>query len=226
MVQHTAHHASTASVDGPSAQANSATSNTGVLRASFAASAASPSSCTWHPDYFVYSCPEGTRWPDVLPFTSKLEWHGEPSNFGGYTWRRSALGVEVYFNDLPAIGDRPATRYCFSDRLEGRFNVRISASAMACLMAYRLVKDWQEFASWVMQKGYRFTRVDIAIDDKAGLIQRGQVLDCLANHHLTSRFRQYGNVRRARIGQELGDNGETIYIGSKTSDAKTWFNGT
>ncbi len=89
-------------------------------------------------------------------------------------------------------------------------------------LSQELISDWtyQKFhdvATWVFEKHGHFGRIDVALDDRNGVIDVDRIYAAVKAGHCVSHFRQ----SRLISGLDLGpgsDTGKTLFMGSRQSD--------
>jgi DNA relaxase NicK len=89
-------------------------------------------------------------------------------------------------------------------------------------LSQELISDWtyqkfQQVTTWVLAKQGHFGRIDVALDDRSGVIDVDRIYDAVVKGHCVSHFRQ----SRLIAGLDLGsgsDTGKTLCMGSRQSD--------
>lgn len=100
-----------------------------------------------------------------------------------------------------------------ADRPEMGIHVRLNPSSLH-LTGFTALG----LLNYVLDKGGKITRLDIAFDDMAGLLDMQQMYEKLLSGSVTTRFRKVARVQ----GTEIGHNrpiGDTINIGARASQA-------
>ncbi len=78
------------------------------------------------------------------------------------------------------------------------------------------IKDWREFFARLLEFGCKFTRVDIAQDDRSGWLDLEQIGQAVRDRAFTSRFRR-GQEIIAWNNDAAKDGGRCFYFGSAAS---------
>jgi phage replication initiation protein len=102
---------------------------------------------------------------------------------------------------------------------DSRPEAHIDLSAMALGLLGGEKETIFKLIKWVFSLGGHLTRLDVSFDDKAGLVTVGEVKRALEDNDAVTRWRKWGDVDSSEIGKKAGSSGETVYIGSKKSDA-------
>jgi len=77
-------------------------------------------------------------------------------------------------------------------------HVQVTGSGWAQLLAEAPDGACQQFLSSLLAEGVHFTRVDVALDDRAGVLSMDKILRCVKQGHFVSRFRQSDEGRKRR----------------------------
>jgi len=170
-------------------------SNTGVQSASGSVSALPDwVSCTFSDvDHDV---------PAILAmFGGELDWTPLPRGLMGYRAGYVRGGVKVLYDGLPGMG------------------IHVQASGQGCrqLEAEGLITDWQSFLGWLLAAGGRLSRFDVALDDRAGILDLDQVEAAVNDDCLVSRWKTSQVIRSRRRGEVRM--GRTVMFGVGESDA-------
>ena len=172
-----------------------APSNTGVLRTSSSPPAALI-------DWFQWT-EGGVTAGDVC---GRLDLRGEARDVpgGAFGYRRSLAlgpGARVYYEGSAATG----------------VHVRLTGDGCRHLENTGAVADWPTFIESLQARGARITRVDVALDDRRGLVQLGRVVTACEEQLVVSRWRRWTTIADHEFG---GDRvkGMTVTFGSPTSD--------
>lgn len=97
-------------------------------------------------------------------------------------------------------------------------HIDLSATALG-LIGKGKIEAIFDVMKWVFSVGGHFTRLDISYDDRKGLVNIYDVEKALENGDVVTYWRKWNNVKSSEIGNRAGFEGETVYIGSKQSDA-------
>ena len=89
-------------------------------------------------------------------------------------------------------------------------------------LSQELISDWtyQKFhdvATWVFEKHGHFGRIDVALDDRNGVIDVDRIYAAVKAGHCVSHFRQSRLISGLDLGSGL-DTGKTLCMGSRQSD--------
>lgn len=90
-------------------------------------------------------------------------------------------------------------------------------------LSQELISDWsyekfQQITQWVLAKQGHFGRIDVALDDRSGIIDVDHLYDAVVKGQCVSHFRQ----SRLIAGLDMGsgsDMGKTLCLGSRQSDS-------
>lgn len=121
----------------------------------------------------------------------------------GYKGRLMADGIQILYDGKADMG------------------VHVVLSGSGCRMVEEKVlkgnaEQWKDFIGFVFMLEGKFSRFDVAIDDKAGYFTVEQVLDECEAGNVRSRFRTGRMMRDFELS--TGDtNGSTVYFGDATS---------
>lgn len=78
--------------------------------------------------------------------------------------------------------------------------------------------DWSDLVKRVREQQGHFTRIDLALDDKAGLLSMRQIQEAIDKRHIVSRFKSGRTISEHKFSGEAGTSaGQTIYLGSPQS---------
>ena len=102
---------------------------------------------------------------------------------------------------------------------DARMGVHVSISGQGCreLEARGLVANWGAFLGAWRAAGAKFTRLDVAADDRAGLLTIGRIRQAIDEGNVVSRWRSCRFLEsRSLVSGEV--DGETLYFGSRSSE--------
>lgn len=121
-------------------------------------------------------------------------------------------GLQGYTHSATILGTGAV---CWSpDRTDQGIHIRLPASALAIIQGESV-----DVLRRVIDKGGRFRRLDIALDDFAGDLDLELIVHHLANGLLTTRWTTYEEIRgKVDIGT-VQTCGRTVYIGSRRSES-------
>jgi len=134
-------------------------------------------------------------------FGGEHEWSALERGANGYRagWVRGA--VKVLYDGQPGMG----------------IHVQLSGKGCRQLEAEGLVTDWQSFVGWVLAAGGSFSRLDLALDDRAGLVNLDLVEEAVRSDAYVSRWRSWRITQsKSRGAAQLG---RTVNFGAPQSDA-------
>jgi phage replication initiation protein len=154
-------------------------------------------------DWSGFTLPDGTPVEKfVLPWLGEGFEKMESGGHYGYTecWRRGNVTVSA--------GGRPG------------MGVHVDCSGQGCreLEQLGVVKDWPTFTAEVLASGGKFSRLDLAVDDRAGKLELEIIRAAAEQGNIVSRYRSIRNDWRhdASTGELTGT---TIYLGSRKSES-------
>jgi DNA relaxase NicK len=89
-------------------------------------------------------------------------------------------------------------------------------------LSQELISDWtyqkfHDIATWVFENKGHFGRIDVALDDRHGVIDVDQIYAAVVAGHCVSHFRQSRLIAGLDLGSGL-DTGKTLCMGSRQSD--------
>jgi phage replication initiation protein len=103
---------------------------------------------------------------------------------------------------------------------EGRegMGIHVEASGKGCreLEAWGAVRDWIGWVRKVWEFGGRFSRFDVALDDRSGWLDMGVIEDAVRKGAFVSRWRS-GRMVFGWASARLPEAAETVYFGSRSS---------
>lgn len=164
----------------------------------------------------------GIDWLSVT-FPAELGLELILDTFGGEGWVPMERGARGY----PKGFIRGGIMVLWGARPE--MGIHVSASGEGCrnLEAIGRISDeeegpshtWQTFLALVMMLGGRLSRLDVAMDDREGLIEPATLEEATRKRLLVTRFKQV-DVRMGTIDPSTGEQreGHTVYFGNRTSD--------
>jgi phage replication initiation protein len=123
---------------------------------------------------------------------------------GGFGYRRSKRvgpGVQIYYDGTADMG----------------VHVRISGEGCRHLEATRVVVNWRVFLGSLDTPGVHISRIDVAFDDRRGLLDLQVVLEACEAGHVVSRWRAWARHENRRFGSSRRE-GVTVSFGSSKSD--------
>lgn len=150
----------------------------------------------------------------LTPDSSKMDEWFEVSGKNGYRrgWRRGAL---VFWCDGSAnMGVHVSLSGEGCRQLEGENNLD-EAGWVSFLLRLRGLREGG---------GVNTSRIDVAKDDKTGVLSMSAINDKVVNGHVVSGFRSWSHTmkREGVLGEAYipapGDNAETLYLGKRSSD--------
>jgi hypothetical protein len=85
----------------------------------------------------------------------------------------------------------------------------------------RLVTDWRAWLAPLLVPGIQFTRQDLALDDRSGLLPLEEIRRLVEADLWVSRLKYADDLKRRRHGR--GVCGETISFGAPSTDTQVRF---
>lgn len=110
-------------------------------------------------DYFRVTFPDGFRLEKVKELFGAHGWTMLPRGMLGYSCACQRGHVKILWGGSPGMG----------------IHVELSGKGCRELEALRVVTDWPAFIGMLLATGCHFTRIDVAFDDKQGLIPMDEV---------------------------------------------------
>jgi hypothetical protein len=154
-------------------------------------------------DWMSFTVPYTRRFAMLEFIPGGVEWLGR--GWQGY----SEMGV---FADTGRVGVCP-------ERPEMGVHFSVSSRALAVLAGQSdFWADLPGAVAVVLALGGHFTRVDVALDDREGLLDLGTMLEHLEHRWFTSRWRK-GFHKRGLDLAGGGYDGNTLELGKRVSDA-------
>lgn len=101
------------------------------------------------------------------------------------------------------------------EKPELRLYISLSSKAL-----YSQTIELEKIIQWAIERGGKFTRIDLAKDDYEGILNIEEIYNKIKNSEITTRFRNYsvysGEVYSAIESGKIGSNvsGKTIYLGN------------
>lgn len=89
-------------------------------------------------------------------------------------------------------------------------------------LSQELISEWdfakhQQVMQWVMDHGGHVGRIDVALDDRSGVIDVARIYDAVVNGHCVSHFRKSQLIEGFDMATG-SDTGKTVNMGSRQSD--------
>lgn len=99
--------------------------------------------------------------------------------------------------------------------------ISVQASGQGCreLEGSNTVTDWQEFLGSLLMRECFLTRLDVAMDDRAGLLQKQAIEQAIDGGRVVSRYKSV-HEHRSRSLSEGSEEGWTRYFGANSSETK------
>lgn len=135
----------------------------------------------------------------------------------GSEWIELQHGCMGYKSSLVSSG----VRILYDGKPDMGIHVIASGMALRNMEALGVVKDWPEFLGMVKLLGGMHTRVDVAIDDKTGLLDLQLIEQKVIASEWTSHSRHFSIYTSGKRSDLLGRHGKTIAIGSRQSETYT-----
>lgn len=156
-------------------------------------------------DWLRCSFPDLTEWQAIALLLDLGETAALPHGRHGYRSAVAQGNITLLYDGTPGMG------VCLDITGEGMRQIESSGR----------VKDWRTFLATLQGAGAKFSRLDIACDDKAGLLDLEEIVAAAEAGTVSTHFQQW---RRDEGKRTFGDQGErspglTLYFGSRTSDS-------
>jgi Replication initiation factor len=120
----------------------------------------------------------------------------------GYLRSRVSQGIVVFYQGRPGMG----------------VHVRVPGKACRALEASGRVVDWESFLAGLLVRGRSITRLDVALDERAGSVTVERCYRELKAGHLVHRFRTASSPEYMdRLGNTES---RSLYFGSAASDLR------
>jgi phage replication initiation protein len=152
-------------------------------------------------DWLGVTFPDGVMLDSIYELFGKDGWVTLPKGAMGYRKGLIRGNVRILFDGSKDMG------------------IHIEASGKGCreLEGDGIVSDWPAFISGLIEANGSFSRLDVAIDDKAGYLDMDKVQGCIKAGCVVSRYRtaRVNSKSSLKDGQEEG---RTVYFGSPASD--------
>jgi phage replication initiation protein len=176
-------------------------SNTGAL---LTASRVGGSGVSALVDYLGFTAPDGVKAERLLECLTLPLPVVLPRGAMGYKQGIAYGAVRIYWDGMPGMG------------------VHLEASGAGCRDLETFgVSDWMGFFAWLLAMQYHVSRLDVALDDHAGLLDLAVIEQALRYDHVTTRFDKAMIQEGLTIGKQA--DGKTIYCGSPASDVRLRF---
>ena len=154
-------------------------------------------------DWLAVTFPDGVAPETVAKRLGWESWSEMPRGWSGYRAGWVNGNVRLLFDGAEGMG------------------VHVEASGQGCrqLEAGGVVGDWQGFLGQLVSDGASFSRLDVALDDRAGLLDVGRATEAVRAGQVVSRYRKVllEQTLNATSGEDAGT---TIYFGSPVSDTR------
>lgn len=139
----------------------------------------------------------------VLALFGQTGWEELPRGRYGYKAGKVKGAVRVYSDGTPKMGT----------------HVELSGEGCRQLESAGIVDDWRAFLRQVDRLKGRPSRLDLAFDDHAGILDLDRMEDALSAGEVVTHFQCFEPRERKRIGGNGEGQGRTLYIGSPASDS-------
>jgi phage replication initiation protein len=158
-------------------------------------------------DWAAFTAPDGSAFKDLLPDCDSADF--VELSHGGQGYKRAVVNghIKVFFDGGSGMG------------------VHVELSGQGCRqLEGNGLTDWQGYIAYLLNLGCKFSRLDIAFDDRSGLLDVRNMRDFAQRGDITSRWRKGRIMEGFTIGGSQAASGDdlgfTLYLGSKTSDAQ------
>jgi DNA relaxase NicK len=126
----------------------------------------------------------------------------------GHGWKGYAAGLRKGSIAIWYGGDR-----------EQGVNVQVSGQGCRELEGANVLTDWRVFLGSLLELGCFFSRLDVAMDDRAGLLQKQAIEAAIDSGRVVSRYKSV-HEHRSRSLSEAKEEGWTRYFGANSSETK------
>lgn len=152
-------------------------------------------------DFIQCTFPDGISLQQVKDFLPKADWVELTHGSMGYRRSVSSGDIRLLYDGSKGMG----------------IHLVVSGNGCRQLEGAGLT-DWQEWLNLLIGSGVHFTRFDGAIDDKAGLIDLGQVWKSIQEGSISTHCQTFRQIES--INTRKGQPGRTVYIGSTKSEVQ------
>jgi phage replication initiation protein len=155
-------------------------------------------------DWVGFTLPDGADPYAVRPGWSELPWVELERGRLGYLRSIVCGHLRVDWSGRPDMG------------------VHVEMSGQGCREAESLglVTDWPKFLADLLRDNAKISRLDVAVDERGGLLDLPVIIDACEQGHLTSRWDTFTlNPGKRRFG-EAPRGAPTLYLGSAQSKAQ------
>ena len=152
-------------------------------------------------DWLGVTFPDEVTLDTVYKFIGPDGWVGMMKGAMGYRKGLIRGNVRILFDGTSGMG------------------THIEASGKGCreLEGDGLISDWSIFLKNIIESEAKFSRLDVAIDDRTGCLSMPNILDCFNSGLIVSRYKT-GRVISGRKLNDATELGSTLYLGSSSSD--------
>lgn len=160
-------------------------------------------------DWLAFTVPSEVDSGHVFGVSPLIAWADADRGLMGYSRQRVWGTIRELWAGQPGMGR----------------HFEIPGSGCRQLEAAGVVEDWPGFLAYLAQMGAHFSRVDVALDDRAGYLDLAVVEAHLREGLCTTRWRQARTLSKFGIGRSTdgGELGHTVYVGSAQSDVMVRF---
>lgn len=155
-------------------------------------------------DWLSYTAPAGTDLTDLLPGADRLDWIDLDHGGFGYPNCRRAGHVAVFYGARDEMG------------------IHVSISAQGCreleaagLLDPSYIGGWPGLLGWIRANGWKISRLDLALDDRSGLLSIPELADLVRQRAIVTRWRSRSIIESWKPGAV--EAGQTIQFGKRAS---------
>ncbi len=155
-------------------------------------------------DWLAVTIGTGESVDELLPGAGELDWVELPRGRNGYRQARISGHITVLSDGTAEMGQ----------------HVIMSGSGCRQVEALELLGrgGWAGLLSRVVERGWSVARLDVAIDDRVGVLDLDTMIGALDAGHVTTRWHEWEISRTG--GRSVDRPGRIIRFGSPTSDAR------
>ena len=152
-------------------------------------------------DWLGVTFPEEVTLDSIYKFIGSDGWAGMERGAMGYRKGLVRGNVRILFDGAEGMG------------------IHIEASGQGCreLEGDGMVLDWSIFLKNIIEAEGKFSRLDVAIDDRTGCLLMPNILACFNSGLIVSRYKT-GRIMSGRKLNDASELGNTLYLGSPSSN--------
>lgn len=153
-------------------------------------------------DYLAFTFPDGLNLEDIQELFGSRSWSPLGHGMMGYRSAMMSSHILILSDGQPGMG----------------LHVICTGQACRMLELENVVTEWSTFLTTIRERGASITRIDIANDDKTGIIPLAAVEQAIMDdlETVSTHFRTYKIDMSGKRGQGIG---KTFYFGHRSSEA-------